>query len=459
MAEISFLDRVAQLAADEGTRDQALRLLLPKVRENPNDPSLLFLLGFVFQKSEKPELAYQVNKRAADLDPSQFIVWHNLGKAAYECQLYDEAEMYWRRALKLKPDNAPSVDGIALINLNRCEYGQAIEWANRSLKLDPTCMDSAVNRGMSYLALRKWKEGWEGYNLNVGINSDRREMVYGDETRWDGSKGKVIAAYGAQGIGDEISFASCLPDLIRDSKEVVIECDSRLKHVFRRSFGCEVYGTRYQEGKKPWYGKYAFDGRVSICQLPQFYRNRDEDFPGTPYLKPDPEMALQWRALFDSLGPEPKVGISWTGGRNHTGKARRSVTLETLLPILRNKAHFISLQYHDPSDEIEAFEERHGIKIHHWPHGVQTQDYDPTIALISQLDLVISVTTTVIHAAGAVGKECWCLVPEKVMWRYGTTGSQFSWAKSVTLYRQKGREWPVHILAAKLRDKVEARSD
>jgi tetratricopeptide (TPR) repeat protein len=65
-------------------------------------------------------------------------------KSAYECQLYDEAEMYWRRALKLKPDNAPSVDGIALINLNRCEYGQAIEWANRSLKIDPTCMDSAV---------------------------------------------------------------------------------------------------------------------------------------------------------------------------------------------------------------------------------------------------------------------------------------------------------------------------
>jgi tetratricopeptide (TPR) repeat protein len=385
------------------------------------------------------------------LAPAVAEAWHNLGKTCYELQRTEEAETCFRRALKLKPDYVNSLDGLGLINLNRCDYGLAVEYCKRALKIDPTTMDSEVNLGMSYLAMRKW-EGWAGYNKNLGQNKDRKELAYGETPRWNGAKGKDVVCYGEQGIGDEISFASCIPDLIRDSKSVVIECDKRLKGLFQRSFGVEVHGTRYTDDR-PWVDGRKFDGRVAVGQLPEFYRQADKDFPGTPYLIADPQMRLQWRALFDSLGPEPKVGIAWTGGRKHTSQHRRSVNLETLLPILRQKAHFVSLQYHDPSEEIEAFEERHGIKIHHWPHGVQSYDYDPTVALIAELDLVISVTTTVVHVAGALGKECWCLVPEKVMWRYGVEGSDFPWAKSVTLYRQKGREWPTGILAAKLKER------
>ena len=271
-------------------------------------------------------------------------------------------------------------------------------------------------------------------------------------------------------MGDEISFASCLPDLIRDSKEVVIECDRRLEGLFKRSFsGCYVIGSRYDQDPDPSIPR-DFDARVALGQLPEFYRNKTEDFPGVPYLTPHPSMRTQWRALLDSLGPEPKIGIAWTGGRRQTGRDRRSVTLETLLPILKYPAHWVSLQYQTSSwerdkilamierpEEIEAFEERHGIPIHHWPWGTQSYDYDQTAALVAELDLVIAVTTAVVDLAGALGVECWTLVPSKPVWRHlgGRGGSDFPWAKSVTLYRQKGNEWPVHILAGKLKDKFD----
>ena len=453
-------ERIGRISAsqDAGNKELAAKLLCDELDKDPNDPQALYLLGYVLSTTDKHGLAYSLSKRATELHPNEAAIWHNLGKHCWDMQRYEEAEGYWRRALKINPNFVNSLDGLGLANLNKCEYGMAIEYASRALMVAPGMMDSTVNRAMAYLALKKWKEGWEGYNANVGNNKDRKVIIYGDETPWKGEKNKDVVVIGEQGIGDEISFGSCLPDLIRDSKSVTIECDKRLEGVFRRSFPtCSVYGTRYDETTRSWAEGRDFDHRVLIGELPQFYRNNDADFHGEPYLVADPHMRIQWKALLESLGDKPKIGIAWTGGRNHTGKSRRSVTLETYLPLMKAvDATWVSLQYHTPT-ELEAFEERHGIKVWHWPHGVQSYDYDQTLALISELDLVISVTTTVIHAAGALGKECWCLVPKKVMWRYLTEGEWFPWAKSVTMYRQKGNEWPIHLLAAKLRERYAQR--
>ena len=427
----------------------------------------MYVLAYVFMKSGNYGLAYQMNRRAAELAPSMHVIWHNLGKCAFECMKYEEAEEHWRKAVKMKPDYTLPLDGLGLINLNKGHYGQAIEYCNRALKMDPGNVDSSVNRGMAYLALGRWKDGWPGYNANIGKHKDRKERIYGSEIRWDGSKGKKVVCYGEQGIGDEISFASCIPDLIRDSQEVVIECDRRLENLFKRSFRCEVYGTRYDNDPHPSIPQ-SFDARVAMGELPQYYRNADEDFPGAPYLVADPQKRIQWRALLDSLGPEPKIGIAWTGGRRQTGKDRRSVNLDMLLPILRYQAHWVSLQYQtenwekdkilamtEKPEEIESFEETHGIKIHHWPWATQAYDYDHTAALVAELDLVIAVTTAVVDLSGALGTECWCLVPSRPVWRHlgGVGGSHFPWAKSVSLFRQKGKDWPIYQVVEELKGK------
>ena len=188
-----------------------------------------------------------------------------------------------------------------------------------------------------------------------------------------------------------------------------------------------------------------------MCEM---YRTKNEDFPDGKYLVPNPVMALQWRALLDSLGKKPKIGLAWHGGLPHTGRKRRSVTLDTLAPILKYDADFVSLQYVGAED-IKPAEEKYGVKIHEWEWGNKVPDYDQTVALVSELDLVISVCTSVVHAAGALGKECWVLVPRAPMWRYMDTsfGSYFPWAKSIKLFRQKGPEWPVHLMLGQLRDR------
>lgn len=403
-------------------------------------------------QSEAMGLAYQMFKRSAEIFPGEPATWHNIGKLFHEKQDDVTADEFFRKALKCKPNFQLALEGLSMTNLNRGEFGMCIEYANRALAEDPDSNIPRVNRGMGYLALKRWREGWRDYNTNIGDDGNRKEIVYGDELRWDGTKGLDVVVYGEQGIGDEISFASCLPNLIRDAKSVVLECDGRLEKLFARSFGIEAHGTRYKKTPPKWREGRKFAARVALGQLPEFYRLKDSDFSGEPYLKPNPQMAMQWRVLLDSLGDKPKIGITWTGGLPHTGQKRRSVTLDTYATLFRGfDAEWISLQYKEP--EVEDAQEKYGIKIHDWDWGTRVFDYDQTVALISQLDLVISVCTTVVHAAGGLGKECWCLVPAYPMWRYLAEGSWFPWAKSVTLYRQKGKEWPVGLLLGKLRDK------
>lgn len=432
---------------------EAARLLCKHLDSNWEDQLALFKLGYVFMKSDSIGLAYQMFKRAGDLFPGEAAIWHNIGKLYHEKQDDEKAAEFFRKALKCKPTFANALEGLAMTSLNQGQFGHCIDYANRALAEDPDAIESRVNRGMAYLALKRWREGWVGYNHNVGRDKNRKDIIYGDEPRWDGTQGLNVVVYGEQGIGDEMSFASCLPDLIRDSKSVTIECDGRLKRLFQRSFpSCVVHGTRYDKGEVAWRKEKKFDARVPLGQLPEFYRLNDADFKGESYLTPNPQMAMQWRTLLDSLGDKPKIGISWTGGLPHTGQRRRSVTLDTYGPLFKAfDAEWISLQYKEP--EVSGAESKYGIKIHDWDWSNRVYDYDQTVALISQLDLVISVTTTVVHAAGGLGKECWCLVPAHPMWRYLEKGDWFPWAKSVSLYRQKGREWPIGVLLGKLRDK------
>jgi tetratricopeptide (TPR) repeat protein len=403
-------------------------------------------------KTDGLGLAYQLFRRSGEIFPGEPIVWHNIGTVYHDKNDDDKAEEFYRRAIKCKPGFSESLTGLSMTALNKAQFGQCIEYANRALVETPDLMEARINRGMAYLALKRWREGWRDYNANLGKDKNRMEIIYGDEPRWDGSKGKNVVVYGEQGLGDEISFASCLPDLIRDSKSVTIECDSRLEGLFKRSFPtCDVYGTRYKKEVPEWRKK-KFDARVALGQLPEFYRQNDSDFPGTPYLVPNPQMALQWRALLDSLGPKPKIGITWTGGLPHTGQRKRSVKIETYRLLFDAfDADWISLQYKD--HDVKEAEERFGIKLHDWEWGTRFHDYDQTVALVSQLDLVISVCTAVVDVCAGLGKDCWTLVPAQPYWRHLHEGEWFPWGSSVSLHRQKGREWPIGVFLTKLREK------
>jgi tetratricopeptide (TPR) repeat protein len=433
----------AKISTEQKDYPEALRLINKVLDDDPNCAQALYMLGFVALEEERFGLARTVLKRALELQPERSEIWNAYGRTFQEGHDLTEAERAYQMAMALDPRNEhPYVNLAVQFNVQgQPKKAQALLEKGINLKSNPQAL---YNRGLSKLLQRNW-EGWNDYEEVLGRTKDRKERVYCDpmEPRWDGTKGLTIVAYGEQGLGDEITFASCLPELIKDSKKVIIETERRLVNLFQRSFPeADVYGTRFQSEDIDWLERYDIDARVAFGSLPKFYRTTNAAFPGEPYLVSDPERRIQWRALLSALGDRPRIGIAWTGGTKPTGRDRRSLKLEQLLPLLKQDATFISLEYKEErEEEVKAFEKNHGIKIHHWDRATVSDkyfDYDETAALVSELDMVIGVTTASLHLAGAIGVKTWALVPEWPTWLWGIEGTTIPWNKSTTLYRQRG---------------------
>lgn len=443
---------VVRELAKQKQYDEALQVTGHWLNKHPNDPAMLYMAGRMMMEKGWPGMAKALCMASAAVSPKAFESWNLLGKAHADVWELGESFDCFRKALQYASNTEPSpLTNMGLAELNRGKPHKAIALTRKALRLDPEDFNARNNLGMALLSIQQWAEGWKLYEYGLGQHPSRKELVYGDEERWDGTKGQTVVAYGEQGLGDEVSFASTIPFLIRDSRKVVIDCDSRLEGLFKRSFPeADVYGTRFRVGDS-WVEKYKFDGRVAFSSIQGFYRNKDSDFTGKPYLVADPERRKQWRALLDDL-PGLKVGIAWTGGTTLNGKQLRSLALEDLLPVLRQPGcSFISLEYRDPTEEIRALREKHGIDIREWGRATRTQDADDLASLVAELDLVISVTTAVIHFAGGLGKECWVLTHKNPMWRYGYEGDSMPWYASVKLFRQK-TDWtyPINQIAEEL---------
>lgn len=434
--QLSRAERLRQ----KGELDDAMREVVKYLNDHFDDVPGLMMAAHILMDAERIGLVHPLLKRAAQLEPNIAMIWNNLGLCYQEGADLEEGEAHFFRALKLEPDNAVTHLNLGQLYLNMAQPILALKHLNKSIDNDPSIPEAFYNRAMANVSMQNWREGWADYDATLGHGKTRKERIYGMLPRWNGNEGKNLIAYGEQGMGDEIGFASCIPDLVKQNK-VIIECNPRLHGLFKRSFGLETHGTRFIDAI-PWLHDQKtgmlrkIDAAVAFGSLPQHYRNETSEFPGTPYLIADPERRLQWRALLDALGPKMKVGIAWTGGNQNTGKARRSIDLDDLLPILRQDATFVSLQYMD-APEIQALQRDHGIIVHHWKHAVQTQDHDDCAALVAELDLVISVQTAVVHLSGALGQKCWAMLPKTPRWFYGISGDRLPWYSSVKLYRQR----------------------
>jgi ADP-heptose:LPS heptosyltransferase len=179
-----------------------------------------------------------------------------------------------------------------------------------------------------------------------------------------------------------------------------------------------------------------------IGSVPRFLRTAGSDFPAhTGYLRTRPARVAYWKERLAALPGRSKVGISWRGGAPSTRRSLRSIPLDEWRGVLRLRGvDFVSLQYTECGDEIADLARTADVRVHHWTEALA--DYEETAALVSALDLVISVQTAVVHLAGALGVPTWALVPETPEWRYGERGDTMPWYPSVKLVRkQRGEDW------------------
>lgn len=406
----------------EGNFAEAEKMYDHLLTQNHANPGLMATLGTLYLQTQKYGLAIHLLEAAIKSGMKQSDVYSNLGLAYKFCGLQDKAIKNFEESVKFNPTGETLANYSALfIESGQDEKCKSI--CKRAIDLAPEHPIAHWNLGLTLLAEGKWDQAWDEHEWGLVNSVMRKDRELGGVPAWDGKAPGTVAVYGEQGIGDEIMFASMLPDVLK-TNPVVLECHTRLKTLFECSFpGMKVYGDR--ENPMPmWPADEPFDWRISIGSLGKFYRRSREAFPGTPYLKADALPKDKFR-----------VGISWTGGLKAGRVRKRSVPLSWWKPILNvPNVEFVSLQYTDCADELGVVNAL-GYDIKTMDEYVKADDYYETARLVKSCDLVISICTSVVHLAGALGVPCWVMTPRHPAWRYQNEGGM-PWYRSVRLYRQ-----------------------
>jgi tetratricopeptide (TPR) repeat protein len=436
------LFEMGNVRSARGDLEGAIAAYRSAVEKDPELAQAYVEMGFAMLKLRRFTDALEVLERGAELDPRSINGQNNLGYVYVRLEQYDRALEVFSRLCAQTP---------ASLLWPRLNYGNALSHTGRleeservyayMLQHEPNNFTAHWNRAHHVLARHAFAEGWEEYRYRLQVDDVwHRRLIPFAPYKGGPLEGKTLLISAEQGLGDQIMFASCLHEVVSRAKQVILECDHRLASLFQRSFpSVRVIGSR-QEMQPPWLREVGHpDYHLPAGNLPGFFRTRLEDFPRhAGYLVADPARVAHWKERLATLGAGPAIGLSWRGGTRGTRRSFRSLSLTDLLPILRVPGlRFVSLQYGDCAEDLEALRRESGIEVAHWPEAIA--DYEETAALCVALDMTVSVCTSVIHLNGALGKPVLVMVPAVPEWRYGVAGEAMPWYPSVRLIRQAAR--------------------
>jgi tetratricopeptide (TPR) repeat protein/ADP-heptose:LPS heptosyltransferase len=438
---------LAGILADDGEHAEALAACDRALAANP---------GYALAHARRGEwlaLLGQTQAATAALDaalaiqPGQVEWLRFLAELLKRQARFPEAEQVYRKALRIEPASAVLLNDLGLILTDQGCLVEGLNAYEAALNVDPDSPLPHFNRSLVWLQQGRLAEGWHEYRWRWKC-PDFPARDFFRQPLWDGSSlaGRTILVHGEQGIGDEIMFASCLPDIVERAQRVVVVCEPRLAPLLARSFPTAVVHGVGRGHEHLWTvpASPAIDVQSAFGDLPRHLRPGLATFPQrNSFLRANPARIQVWRERLAQIGRDPKIGIAWQAGTRPQDRLRRSAPLAHWQSLLKcTGAQFISLEYGDCQAEIEACR-RAGATLHTLRDINPRNDLDELAATISALDLVVSVGNASVHLAGALGVPTWALLPRFQGWCWPLDREEMPWYASVRVLRQADDgDWP-----------------
>lgn len=397
--------------------------------------SCLYLTG-------RHEEAWAVAEKGFARRPSHPSVEDEISAGSFlqEANRHDEASLYFKRALDLDPESAGAHLGYGRALEIAGRYDEALSHIDRALDLSPNDDMLRWNKAIICLSLEKFSEGWKPFETRFSEKVLFATLRAHVASRWDGkSLAGTLAIWGEQGLGDQIIYASMIPEVLARAGDIILEVEPRLIPLFARSFPQAKLRALTEDPSG-----IRVDAHIPIGGLGEFYRLDQKDFPQRAYLAADRDRAARLRSL---LKAEKKfvIGVSWRSKNQKFGIHKSALLRDFSLLFNRPDIQFVDLQYGDTSAERESIRGEFGIEITHLDEIDNTQDIDGLAALIEACDAVLTVSNTTAHMAGALGKPVWIMLPHAQgrMWYWFHNRRDSLWYPDARIIRQQpGQSWP-----------------
>jgi tetratricopeptide (TPR) repeat protein len=323
--------------------------------------------------------------------------------------------------------------GEALTGLDRFE--EAVDALDRAIAIDPNAVTAKWNKSLLCLGLGRLAEGWALYEHRWAAAKGVLPRPY-RQPRWNGQAlDGTLLVWGEQGLGDEILHSGVVPELAGRAQKIVLEVEPRLVALFARSFaGVEVVAQR-----GPLHAGHV-DAQAPLGGLGQILRPNLEACPNRPhgYLIADAARASELRARLAADG-RAMIGLSWISRAPASGEAK-SARLADFAALLRLPGcRFVDLQYGDTAEERMAVRKTVDAEVERIEAIDNTNDIDGLAALITACDLVVTVSNTTAHLAGALGTPTWVMVPYGFarMWYWHRDRPDSPWYPRLRVRRQR----------------------
>ena len=398
---------------------------------DPNFVEAYNHLGVVLNEQGRSAEAVVNFKHALQHDPDYAEAYNNLGIALKEQEQFSEAIASFEKALQLDPNLVEAYYnlGNSLRDEGRC--AEAINNYKKAIRLKPDYAQANWNLSLALLLNGNYPEGWKGYkwrrNADLKILTDYHCT---GKPRWDGSsfKSKRLLVHYEQGLGDNIQFVRYLPMVKAHGGTVIFETLKPLINLLQGFPGIDEL-VEYIPNRKL---SLEYDVYTSLLDMPNIFETTVETIPSeVPYIYADSSKAQYWRNKIS--GPELKVGIIWAGSPEHGNDRYRSCSLNNFASLAEIEGvQLYGLQKGLAARQVDEFAETIPVTN----ISKHFNDFTDTAAAIDNLDLVISVDTSVLHLSGAMGKPTWALLPYAPEWRWMLNRQDSPWYPTMRLFRQ-----------------------
>lgn len=418
--------------------DEAMVHYEHAVRIRPQHVRALYSLGNALLATERYAEAIARYQEALRLAPNYHEAYVNLGTALYNEGRFDEAEACCKTLLQLKPDFVEGHNNLGITLQALGQYKEAQACYEEALRLKPTHAEAHWNWSLVGLMHGDYLRGWEEFEWRFQVLKEFKKRTL-DKPQWDGApfEGKRLLVIAEQGFGDIIQCVRYLPQVKTLGGEIVLECPPELMGLVRGLPGVDDLVDRDVQ-RLPMV---PYDAYIHLMSLPSLFNTTLETIPpiSPSMLAVDPAKISAWRQRL-SGDSGLKIGIAWAGNPKNPSSRYRSCPLEQFTGLSQMPGVTLySLQKGEAG--LQAMAPPEGVTLVNL--APEIKDFEDTAAIISNLDMVITVDTVVAHLAGALLKPVWVLLPYVADWRWLLNRTDSPWYPTMRLFRQTHPgDWP-----------------